>query len=100
MEVPNDFLKKFYPYQWLGLSVVSFSLQEVPGHVEAHGLHAVRVPNVKLLIFQPQTQCAQACLGASTPREIGAVIVDGKKRRIGVAIEIPPRKTRFPKNIY
>ena len=100
MEVPNDFSKKFHPYQWLGYSVVSFTLQEVPGHVEADSLYAIRVPDVKLLIFQPQAQCAEARLRAATPCEIGTVIVDGKKRRIGVATEIPPGQPGFPKNIY
>src|ERR1700737_326016 len=78
-EVPNDFSKKSHPYQWLGHYIVSFTLQEVPHHVEADRLHAVRVPNVKLLIFQPQTQCAEVCLRAAAPREIDTVIIEGKK---------------------
>src|ERR1700704_4200487 len=99
-EVPNDFPKKSHPYQWLGLSDVVFSLQEVKHHIEAHSLHAVRVPDVKLLIFQPQAQRPEARLRATAPGEIGTVIVDGKKRRIGVAAEIPPRKPRLAKNIH
>ena len=79
---------------------VAFSLQEVKAHVEAHSLYAVRVPDVKLLIFQPETQCSEAGLRAAAPREIGTVIVDGKKRRIGMAIEIPPRSSRFSEDIY
>src|SRR6185369_13628140 len=96
----RSFFKKFHPYQWLDHLAVSFSLQEVKARVQADSLHAVCVADVKLLIFQPQTQRAEVCLSASAPREIGPVVIDGKKRRIGVAIEVPPRSPRFPKNIY
>jgi len=52
-EVPKEFSKKFYRYQRLGYRPVAFSLQKMPGDIEAHHLRAVRISDVKLLIFQP-----------------------------------------------
>ena len=52
----DGFLKKIYPDQGLGYYVVVFTLQEVKAHVQADGLRAVGVTDVKLFIFQPQTQ--------------------------------------------
>jgi hypothetical protein len=38
-------------------------------------------------------------LGTAAPGEIGTVVIEGKKRRIVVAVEGPPRSSRFAKNI-
>jgi hypothetical protein len=39
-------------------------------------------------------------LRPAAPGEVGAVIIEGKKRRIIVAVEGPPRSSRFAKKIY
>jgi len=53
LEVPKEFSKKFYRYQRLGYCLVAFSLQKMPGHIEADELRAIGIADVKLLIFQP-----------------------------------------------
>src|ERR1700756_3080049 len=68
--------------------------------VQADGLRAVGVADVKLFIFQPETEGSEAGLGTRTPGEIGPMIVDGKKRRVGVAAQIPARKPRLGKDIH
>jgi hypothetical protein len=52
VEVPKFFSKKSYPNQWLGDSIVSFTLQKMKAHVKADGAHIVGVVDVKLFIFK------------------------------------------------
>ena len=68
-------------------------------HIKADRLHPARVSNVKLLIFQTKSERAEVSLGASSPGEISPLVIDGKKRRIGVAIKIPPRSPRFAEDV-
>ena len=49
------FPKKFHPDQRLGRFHVVFPLQEMEAHVQAEDLRAIGVPDIKLLIFKPQT---------------------------------------------
>ncbi len=96
----GEFPKKFYPDQRLGYFPVVLTLQKMKTGVQADGLRAVGVADVKLLIFQPETEGSEARLGTQTPGEIGPVIVDGKKRRIGVAAQIPAREPCLGKDIH
>ena len=94
------FRKNSIDISGLAIALWHFMLQKMPAHIEAARLHAVGVSHVKLLIFQPQSERTEVGLGAAAPGEVGSVLIEGKKRRIVVAIEGPPRSSRFAENIH